>query len=121
MRNNTTRASTRNIHTWTCDENGYLVVPDTHCPGILRRHDGLLNKRDASTLPPSATKKTLDRIRVKDMRKLAFLLGGTGGRTSGNPKDGPVWFGSGGSMRLDWPLQVNDSELDITAPWRQVW
>ena len=23
-------------------------------------------------------------------------------------------------MRLDWPLQVNDSELNFTAPWREV-
>jgi len=32
-------------------------------------------------------------------------------------KDGPVWFGSGGHMSL----QVNDSELDFTAPWCRVW
>jgi len=70
--------------------------------------------------PPSDTKETLDSIQVSDVRKLAFLLGGTGGRSSGNPKDGPVWFGSGEAMRLDWPLQVNDSELDFTVPWRQV-
>jgi len=37
-----------------------------------------------------------------------------------NPKDGPVCFGSGEAIPLDWPLQVNDSELDFTAPWRQV-
>jgi len=44
--------------------------------------------------PPSDTKETLDSIRVSDVRKLAFLLrgtGGTGGRT-GSPKDEPVWF-----------------------------
>jgi len=107
----------------TCDEDGHLVVPDTHCPGVLRRHDGLLNQRDVRILllgPASGTKETLDSIRVSDVRKLAFLLGGTGGRSSGNPKDGPVWFGSGKAMRLDWPLQVNDSKLDFTAPWRQV-
>ena len=62
----------------------------------------------------------LDRIRVSDVHKLAFLLEGTGGRTSGNPKYGPVWFGSRGSMRFDWPLQVNDSVLDFTAPWHQL-
>ena len=70
--------------------------------------------------PPSTTKKTLDSIRVSDVQNLAFLLEGTGSRTSGNPKDGPVLFGSGEVMRLDWPLQVNPSELDFTAPWRQV-
>jgi len=64
--------------------------------------------------PPSDTKETLDSIRVIDVRKLAFLLGGTGGRTSGNPKDGPVWFGSGEAIRLDWPLKVNDIKLDVT-------
>jgi len=48
------------------------------------------------------------------------LLGGTRGRTSANAKDGTVWFGSGEAIRLDWPLQVNDHELDFTAPWRQV-
>ena len=53
--------------------------------------------------------------------KLAFLLGGTGGRTSSNQKDGPVWFGSGEAIRLDWHLQLNDKKLDFTAPWRQVW
>ena len=116
---NPNRASSTQSHTWTCDEDGHLVVPDTHCPGVLRRHDGLLNKRDVRILllgPPSDTKETLDSIRVIDVRKLAFLLGGTGGRTSGNPKDGPVWFGSGEAIRLDWPLQFNDSELDFTAP-----
>jgi len=85
--------STHPCHTWTCDEDGHLVVPDTHCPGVLRQHDGLLNKRDVRILllgPPSDTKEILDTIRVSDVRKLAFLLGGTGGRTSGNPKDGPV-------------------------------
>ena len=69
------------------------MVPDTHCPGVLRQHDGLLNKRDVRILllgPPSDTKEILDTIRVSDVRKLPFLLGGTGGRTSGNPKDGPV-------------------------------
>ena len=95
------------------------MSPDAHCPGILRRHDGLLKKRDVRILllcPPRVTKATLANIRAGDVRKLPFLLGGSGGRSSGNPKDGPVWFGSGGHMRLDWPLQVND----ITAPWRQV-
>jgi len=124
MSDNINRASSRHSHTWTCDEDGHPAAPDIHCPGVLRRHDGLLNKRDMRILllgPPSATKETLDSIRVSDVRKLAFLLGGTGGRTSGNPKDGSVWPGSGGSMRLDWLLQVNDSELDVTAPWHQVW
>jgi len=110
-------------HTWTCDEDGHLVVPDTHCPGVLRRHDGLLNTRDVRILLldlPSDTKKTLDRLRMSDVRKLAFLLGGTSGRTSDNLKDGPVWFGSGEAIRLDWPLQINDSELDFIAPLRQV-
>jgi len=69
---------------------------------------------------PSDTKKTLDRLWISDVRKLAFLLGGTSGRTSDNLKDGPVWFGSGEAIRLDWPLQINDSELDFIAPWRQV-
>jgi len=54
------------------------------------------------------------------VRKLTFLLGEAGGKTSANPKDGPLWFGSGEAIRLDWPLQVNDSELDFTAPFRQV-
>jgi len=120
---NCSRASSTHSHIWTCDEDGHLVVTDTHCPGVLRRHDGLLNKRDVRILllgPPSDTKETLDSIRVSEVRKLAFLLGGTGCRTSCNPKHGPVWFGSGEAMRLDWPLQVNDSELDFTAPWRQV-
>ena len=92
---------------------------DAHCPGILRRHEGVLNKRDVCVLllcPPRVTKTTLANTRASDVRKLAFLLGGTGGRSSGNPKDGPVWFGSGRHMRLDWPLQVNDSDLDFTAP-----
>ena len=74
------------------------MVPDTHCPSVLRRHHGLLNKRDVRILllgPPSSTKKTLDSLRIRDVRKLAFLLGGISGRTSGNPKDGPVWYGSG--------------------------
>ena len=117
------RASSRHSHTWTCDEDGNLVVPGTHCPGVLRRHDGLLNNRDVRILllgPLSITKKTLASIRIRDVRKLAFLLGGAGGRTSSNPKDRPVWFGSGEAMRLDWHLQVNDSKLDFTAPWRQV-
>jgi len=100
------------------------VAPDAHCPGILWRHDGLLNKRDVRILvlcPPRVTKATLANIRAGDVRKLAVLLGGTGGRSSGKPKDGPVWFGSGGHMRLDWPFQVNDIELDFTAaPWCQV-
>jgi len=89
----TTRASSRHSHTWTCDEDGYLVAPDTHCPGILRRHDGLLNKRDVRILllgPPRVAKKPFVSVRVSDMCELAFLLGGTGGRTSGNPKDGSV-------------------------------
>ena len=94
-------ASSTHSHTWTCGEDGHLVVLDTHCPGVLRRHNGLLNKRDVRILllgPPSDTKETLDRIRVSVVRKLAFLLGGTSGRSSGNPKDGPVWFGSGEAM-----------------------
>jgi len=122
MSANSNRASSRHSHTWTCDEDGNLVVPGTHCPGVLRRHDGLLNKKDVRILllgPPSITKKTPDSIRIRDVRKLAFLLGGTGGRTSGNPKDGPVCFGSEEAIRLDWHVQVNDSELDFTAPWRQ--
>jgi len=45
--------------------------------------------------PPNDTKETLDSFRISDVRKLAFLLGGTSGRTSANLKDGPVWFGSG--------------------------
>ena len=90
---NSNSASSTHSHTWTCDEDGHLVVPDTHCPSVLRRHDGLLNKRDVRNLllgPPCATKETLDSIRVSDVRKSAFLLGGTGGRSSGNPNDGPV-------------------------------
>jgi len=39
---NAFRASTRHSHTWTCDEDGHLVAPDAHCPGILRRHDLIL-------------------------------------------------------------------------------
>jgi len=120
---NFNRASLTQSHTWTCDEDGHLVVPDTHCPGVLWRHDGFLNKRDVRILllgAPSDTKETLDNIRVSDVRKLAFLLGRTGSRTSGKPKDGPVCFGSGEAIRLDWPLQVNDSKLDSTAPRRQV-
>jgi len=116
-------ASSTHSHTWTCDEDGHLVVPDTHCPGVLRRHAGLLNTRDVRILlldPPSDTKETLDSCRISDVRKLAFLLGRTGGKTSANPKDGPVWFGSEEAIRLDWPLQVNDSELDFTASCRQV-
>jgi len=116
-------ASIRHSHTWTCDEEDHLVVPDAHCPGTLRRHDGLLNNRDVRILllcPPRVTKKTLETIRASHVRKLAFLLGGTGGRSSSNPKDGPVWFGSGGYLQLDWLLQANDSVLDFTAPWRQV-
>ena len=123
LNTNPNRLSSTHSHTWTCDEDGHLVVPDTHCPGVLRRHDGMLNKRNVRILllgPPSDTKETLDSIRVSDVRKLAFLLGGTGGRTSGNPKDGPVWFGSGEAIQPDWPLQVNDSELDFIAPWRHV-
>ena len=94
------------------------MVLGTHCPGVLQRHDGLLNKREVRILllgPPNDTKELLDRIRVSDVRKLAFLLGGIVGRTSSNPKDGPVWFGSGEAIRLDWPLQVNDSEMNFTA------
>jgi len=120
---NTNIASIRHSHTWTCDEDGHLVALDAHCPGILRRHDGLLNKREVRILLlclPRVTKKTPETIRASHVRKLAFLLGGTGGRSSSNPKDGPVWFGSGGYLRLHWLLQANDSELDFTAPWRQV-
>jgi len=101
MSDNTSRASSRHSHTWICDEDGHLVAPETHCPGVLWRHDALLSKRHVRILllcPPSAAKKTLDSIRVSDVRKLAFLLGGTNGKTSGDPKDGPVWFGSRGSM-----------------------
>jgi len=93
MSANSNSASSRHSHAWTCDENRHLVVPDTHCPGIFRRHDGLLNKRDLRILllrTPSITKKTLDSIWIRDVRKLAFLLAETGGRTFGNPKDGPV-------------------------------
>ena len=121
---NSNSASSTHSHTWTCDEGGHIMVPDTHCPSVLRRHDGLLNKRDVRILllgPPSDTKESETLAsQVSDVRKLAFLLGGTSGRSSGNPKDGPVWFGSGEAMRLDWPLQVNNSKLDFTAPWRQV-
>jgi len=78
---NTTTASIRHGHTWTCDEDGHLVAPDAHCSGILRRHDGFLNKRDVSILllcPPRATKETLDNIRASDVRKLVeFMLGGS--------------------------------------------
>ena len=35
---NSNRASSRHSHTWTCDEDGHLVVLDTHCPVVLRRH-----------------------------------------------------------------------------------
>jgi len=28
---NFNRASSTHSHTWTCDEDGHLVVPDTHC------------------------------------------------------------------------------------------
>jgi len=31
-------------------------------------------------------------IWASDMRKLTFLLRGTGGKSSGIPKDGPVWL-----------------------------
>jgi len=97
-------ASSTHSHTWTCDEDGHLVVPDTHCPGVSRRHAGLLNTQDVRILlldPSSDTKVTLDSCQISDVRKLAFLLGGTGGRTSVNRKDGPVWFGSGEVLRLD--------------------
>ena len=49
----------------------------------------MLNNRDVRILilcPPRATKKTLENIRASDVRKLAFLLGGTGGRSASNPK-----------------------------------
>jgi len=88
---NSNSASSPHSHTWTCDEDGHIVVPDTHCRGVLQRHDGLLNKRDVRILllgPQSDTKETLASIQIRDVRKLAFLLGGTNGRSSGNPKDG---------------------------------
>ena len=58
---NPNSASSTHSHTWTCDEDGHLSVPDTHCPGVLRRHAGLLNMRDVHILlldPPSDTKET---------------------------------------------------------------
>jgi len=69
---NANSASSTHSHTWTCDEDGHLVVPDTHCPGVLRRHAGLLNTRDVRFLlldPPSETKETLDSYRISDVRK----------------------------------------------------
>ena len=61
----------------------------------------MLNKRDVRILllcPPRVTKATLANIQAGDVRKLAFLLGGTDDRSLGNPIDGPVWFGSGRHM-----------------------
>jgi len=69
-----------------------LVPPDEDLPGILQRHDGLLNQRDVRILllaPPAETQAILQRIRPRDVRKLALLFGGTGGQGSSNPKDGP--------------------------------
>jgi len=79
---NSNSASSKHSHTWTCDEDGHIVVPDTHCPGVLQRHNGLLNKKDVRILllgPPSDTNETLASIQVSDVRKLAFLLRGTSG------------------------------------------
>jgi len=61
LNTNPNRLSSTHSHTWTCDEDGHLVVPDTHCPGVLRRHDGMLNKRNVRILllGPQTTKKPL--------------------------------------------------------------
>ena len=37
-------------HTWTSDEDSALVPPADHFPGILRRHAGMLSKRDVRKL-----------------------------------------------------------------------
>jgi hypothetical protein len=66
-------------HQWTCDENGHLMAPDARCHGILRRHDGLLNKRNVCILllgPPSATKKALDSILTNTYRSYMILRTG---------------------------------------------
>ena len=55
-------ASSTHSHTWTCDKDGHLMVPDTHCPRVLRRNASLLNTRDVRILlldPSSDTNETL--------------------------------------------------------------
>ena len=77
----------RHTHTWTQDEDRSLVPPTEHLPGILRRHAGMLNKRDVRILllaPKADSVAALTTVLPADLRKFAYLLGGTGGCGSHN-------------------------------------
>ena len=98
---------TRHTHTWTQYKDRSLVPPTEHLPGILRRHEGMLNKRDVRILllaPKAESVAALSTVLPADLRKLAYLLGGTGGCGSHNTRDGPAWYGGGRSIRLDWVI-----------------
>ena len=89
---------TRHTHTWTQDEDSSLVSPIEHLPGILQRHEGMLNKRDVRILllaPKADSVAALSTVLPADLRKLAYLLGGTGGCGSHNTRDGPASYGGG--------------------------
>ena len=83
----------------------------------------MLNKRDVRILllaPKADSVAALAMVLPDNLRKLAYLLGGTGGCGSHNTRDGPAWYGGGRSIRLDWVMQASDKQLDFKAPWCHV-
>ena len=80
------------------------MPPTEYLPGILRRHAGMLNKRDVRILllaPKDDSVAALTTVLPADLRKLVYLLGGTGGCGSHNFCNGPAWHGGGRQNRLD--------------------
>ena len=111
-------------HSWSCKDGTCLVPPAYPSTPGLRRHPALLNCRDVRMLligPSAHVALAAQKVTPEALRRLAFLVGGTGGTGMPSARWGPTWYGAGGGgVRLDWELQTSCTHLDFAIPWRYI-
>ena len=94
---NATESTYANTHAWAGGEEDPLRPPRCRQPGVLRRHARLMNPRDVRVLLFAPRRDDVARtVGTEELRRLAFVAGGTGGRGSGAPtRWAPTWYGAG--------------------------
>ena len=81
---NATESVYANTHAWAGGGEDPLRPPRCRQPGVLRRHNRLMNPRDVRVLLFASRRDDVTRmVGTEALRRLAFVAGGTGGRGSG--------------------------------------